>query len=396
MKKKGIKYLLIGILILIIGFVVFTDNYYGRLIRWNIPDVYDYEKFPYENIKNSDNPYLIPKKNNEDFFSKLEFQRDGETINDFNELLKLTRTNAFIVIQNDTIIFEKYLNGRSRESLCKAFSASKSVLSLLIGIAINEGHINSINDPLKKYIDDFRNKELGKITIKQCLNQTTGIKYNNKMSFFSDKAKFYYTKNVRDLIKGVELENKPGTKWSTDEYSILLLGAVLENATGESISDYLMQKIWTQIGTEYPATFSVDSKEHKFEHVADGLNATAIDFAKIGLLLLHSGQWNQKQIIPINWLNESFSLSESSETDRYGLNFKYLWWIKKENGDFHAAGHFGQYIFVSPKSNITIVRFGERKGGVSWWYYIFPKIVNGLNKQTERKMVQKNKFRTKK
>jgi len=383
MKKKRIKLLTIGILILIIGFVVFTDNYYGRLIRWNIPDVYDYEKFPYKNIKNSDNPYLIPKKDNKDFFSKLEFQRDGETINDFNELLKLTRTNAFIVIQNDSIIFEKYLNGRSRESLCKSFSASKSILSLLIGIAINEGHINSINDPLKKYINDFRNKELGKITIKQCLNQTTGIKYNKKMSFFSDKAKFYYTKNVRDLIKGVKLENKPGAKWSTDEYSILLLGAVLENATGESISDYLKQKIWTQIGTEYPATFSVDSKKHKFEHVADGLNATAIDFAKIGLLLLHNGQWNQKQIIPVNWLNESFSLAESSETDRYGLNYKYLWWIKKENGDFHAAGHFGQYIFVSPRSKVTIVRFGERKGGVSWWYDIFPKIVNGLNKQIE-------------
>jgi len=383
MKKKKIKHLLIGALILIIGFVVFTDNYYGRLIRWNFPDVYDYEKFPYENIENSDNPYLIPKKINEDFFSKLEFQRDGDTINNFNELLELTKTNAFIVIQNDTIIFEKYLNGRSRESLCKSFSASKSVLSLLIGIAINEGHINSIDDPLKKYINDFRNKELGEITIKQCLNQTTGIKYNSKMSFYSDKPKFYYTKDVRDLIKGIELENKPGATWSTDEYSILLLGAVLENATGQSISNYLEQKFWTQIGTEYTASFSVDSKEHKFEHVADGLNATAIDFAKIGLLLLHNGQWNQKQIVPINWLNESFSLIGSSKTDRFGLNYKYLWWIKRENGDFHAAGHFGQYIFVSPKSNITIVRFGEKKGGVSWWYNIFPEIVNRLNKQTE-------------
>ena len=158
---------------------------------------------------------------------------------------------------------------------------------------------------------------------------------------------------------------------------------MLENATGESISYYLQEKIWKQIGMEYSATFSIDSKENKFEHVADGLNATAIDFAKIGLLLLKNGEWNQKQVIPIEWINESFSFTESSETDRTGLNYKYLWWIKRKNGDFHAAGHFGQYIFVSPRSNTVIVRFGERKGGVSWWYDIFPKIVDELNKKTE-------------
>jgi CubicO group peptidase (beta-lactamase class C family) len=379
MKKKRIKQTIFIILIISVGVIVFTDNYFGRLVRWNIPDVYDYEKFPYVNIEKADNSFLIPKKTNENLISKLEFQRNGEIITDFNNLLEITRTNAFVIIKNDTVIFEKYLNNRSRESLCKAFSASKSILSLLIGIAVQEGKIENINDPLNKYIKDFKNKELGNITIEQCLNQTTGIKYDNKMSFFSDKAKFYYTKNVRDLIKRVELENKPGTNWSTDEYSILLLGAVLENATKKSISDYLQEKIWKQIGMEYPATFSVDSKKHKFEHVADGLNATAIDFAKIGLLLLKNGQWNHKQIIPKEWITESFSLEESSETDRIGLNYKYLWWIKRENGDYHAAGHFGQYIFVSPRSNIVIVRFGERKGGVSWWYNVFPKIVNVLN-----------------
>ena len=383
MKKKRIRQIILGIFIITIGFVVFTDNYYGRLIRWNIPDVYDYQKFPCVTIDNSNNPYLIPKRIDKELFSRFEFEREGETINGFTKLLSLTKTNALIIIQNDTIIYENYLNGRNRESLCKAFSASKSILSMLIGIALDEGHIKSINDPLKKYINDFRNKELGEITIKQCLNQTTGIKYDKRMSFFSDKPKFYYTKNVRELIKGIELENKPGTKWSTDEYSILLLAAVLENATDESISYYLQEKIWKEIGMEYSATFSIDSKEHKFEHVADGLNATAIDFAKIGLLFLKNGKLNNKQIIPKEWISESVSLNESSKTDRIGLSYKYLWWIKRKNGDFHAAGHFGQYIFVSPRSNTVIVRFGERKGGVHWWYDIFPKIVNELKKKTE-------------
>lgn len=383
MKSKRIKQVIISILIITIGYIVFTDNYYGRLIRWGMGDVYDYQKFPSVTIENSNNPYLIPKRIDKELFSKFEFEREGETINGLTNLLALTKTNALIVIQNDTVIYENYLNGRNRGSLCKSYSSSKSILSILIGIALDEGHIKSINDPLKKYINDFRNEELGEITIKQCLNQTTGIKYDKRISIFSDKAKFYYTKNARKLIKGIELENKPGTKWSTDEYSILLLGAVLENATGESISYYLQEKIWKPIGMEYSATFSIDSKEHKFEHVADGLNATAIDFAKIGMLFLKKGQWNNKQIIPEEWLSESVSLNESSITDRYGLSYKYLWWIKRENGDFHAAGHFGQYIFVSPRSNTVIVRFGERKGGVHWWYDIFPKIVDELNKKTE-------------
>ncbi len=383
MKNKRIKQLIYSVLIISIGIVIFTDSYFGRLIRWNYPDVYDYEKFPSVHIDNSSNSYLIPQKNDKDLISRLRFQREGETIGDFEKLLDLTRTNAFIIIQNDTVVYEKYLNGRSRESLCKAFSASKSILSLLIGIAVDEGKIDDINDPLDKYIKDFKNKELGNITIKQCLNQTTGIKYNYNMSFFSDKPKFYYTKNVRELIKGVELENKPGTNWGTDEYSILLLGAVLEIATGETISDYLQQKIWTKIGMEYPATFSIDSKEHKFEHVADGLNATAIDFAKIGMLLLKKGKWNNEQIIPSDWISKSVSLNESLETDRTGLSFKHLWWIDRKSGNFHAAGHFGQYIFISPRANTVIVRFGERKGGVSWWYDIFPEIVDELNKKTE-------------
>lgn len=378
MKKKRIKQISLIITIITIGLIVFTDNYYGRLIRWNYPDVYDYEKFPYINIDNTGNPNLIPVKTDKELLLKLKFERNNKIIPDFEKLLEVTQTNAFIIIKNDTLILERYLNNRSRESLCKSFSASKSILSMLIGIAVHEGKIENINDPINKYINGFKNQEIGKITIKQCLNQTTGIKFNNKVSPFSDKPQFYYTLNARELIKGIELDNKPGTKWKTDEYSILLLGAVLEKATNMSISNYLQTKIWSKIGMEYPATFSVDSEKHKFEHVADGLNATAIDFAKIGLLLLHNGQYNQQQIVPKNWLTESFSLAESSETDRIGLNYKHLWWIKRENGDFHAAGHFGQYIFVSPKSNIVIVRFGESKGGVSWWYNIFPGIKDVL------------------
>lgn len=236
MKKKRIKQLIYSVLIISIGIVIFTDNYIGRLIRWNYPDVYDYEKFPSVVIDNSNNTYSIPQKFNKDLISRLVFQRDGEMIDDFDELLEFIQTNAFIIIHNDTVVYEKYLNERSRESLCKAFSASKSILSLLIGLAIDEGKIEDINDPLDKYIKDFKNNELGNITIKQCLNQTTRIKYNNNMSPFSDKPRFYYTANAREMIKNIELENKPGANWSTDECSILLLGVVLEKVTGESIS----------------------------------------------------------------------------------------------------------------------------------------------------------------
>lgn len=245
---------------------------------------------------------------------------------------------------------------------------------MLIGIAIEEGYINNVNEPLKNYIHDFKNKALGEITIEQCLNQTTGIKYDNRMSFSSDKPKFYYTINVRKLIKNVELENKPGTRWHNAEYNVLLLGAVLENATNASISEYLQEKIWKPLGMEYPATFSIDSEKYKFEHTGDGLNARAIDYAKIGSLMLKNGYWNGQQIIPSDWIKKSTSLEGSSITDWDDLNYKYLWWLNRVTSDYQAIGHFGQYIFVSPLSNVVIVRFGEKKGGISWWHQIFLKL----------------------
>ncbi len=380
MKKKQFIKIIVSIILVIICYYIFSDTYYGRLVRWNVPDIYDYNKFPFVEINNAKKTFKYPKKLKSELISNIEFRNGNESIKNLDQIIKETKTNALIIIQNDTIIYEQYFNGRTRESLCKAFSATKSILSLMIGIAIHDGYINNINDPLKKYIPDFKNKELGEITIEQCLNQTTGIKYDNRMSFFSDKPKFYYTINVRELIKDVKLESKPGSKWGTDEYSILLLAAVLENATGQSISNYLQEKIWKPVGMEYSATFSIDSKKHKFEHCADGLNATAIDFAKIGSLVLKNGYWNGKEIVPSVWIEESISLEGSSVTDWNGLNYKYLWWLNRENGDYQAIGHFGQYIFISPRTNMVFVRFGEKKGSISWWAQIFPKIINEINK----------------
>ena len=383
MKKKRIKQVIISILIITIGFIVFTDNYYGRIIRWNIPDVYDYQKFPSVEISNANTVFRYHKNQKSEIISEMKFKNNEGTLKSLNQIIDETKTNSLIIIQNDTIIYEQYFNEQNRESLCKSFSATKSILSMLIGIAIEEGYINNVNEPLKNYIHDFKNKALGEITIEQCLNQTTGIKYDNRFSFSSDKPKFYYTINVRKLIKNVELENKPGTRWHNAEYNVLLLGAVLENATNTSISEYLQEKIWKPIGMEYPATFSIDSKKYKFEHTADGLNARAIDYAKIGSLMLENGYWNGQQIIPSDWIKKSTSLEGSLITDWDNLNYKYLWWLNRVTGDYHAAGHFGQYIFVSPRSNMVMVRFGEKKGDIPWWHQIFPEIVEVLNKKTE-------------
>lgn len=389
MKIKKVKQLVFGILIISIGLIVFTENYFGRLIRWNIPDVYDYKKFPSVEISNAKTVFKYHKNPKPEIISEMKFKNNEGALKSLNQVIDESKTNALIIIQNDTIIYEKYFNERNRESLCKAFSTTKSILSLLIGIAIEEGYIKNVNEPLKNYIDDFKNKALGEITIEQCLNQTSGIKFDNRMSFYSDKPKFYYTINVRELIKNIELENKPGTKWHNAEYNVLLLGAVLENATKVSISEYLQENIWKSLGMEYNATFSVDSKKYKFEHTGDGLNARAVDYAKIGSLMLKNGYWNGRQIVPSDWIKKSTSLEGSSITDWNDLNYKYLWWLNRETGDYQAVGHFGQYIFISPKSNIVMVRFGEKKGDISWWNDIFPKIEDVLKKSGTKHKVKR-------
>lgn len=375
MKLRIIKRTAIVSIIVIFIVAVFSDTYFGRYFRWNLPDVYDLNKFPSEKVENGDNKLIIPKRRNE-LINKIIFDFKGTKCN-LNELINSTRTNAFIILHNDTIIYENYTNGNTEATLFKAYSATKTVLSALIGIAIDEGKIKSIDEPIMNYVTGFKDPKAENLTIKQCLMETTGIEINTSYLPWAGKPKAYYKPNIRRYTRTVKVIPEKQNICTNSEHNTNILGMVLENAINQKIYDYLSEKIWKPAGMNYPASFSVDSKKNKFACVSHGLNATAIDFLLFGKLFLNNGLVNGNQIISQKWIKESTTNEYSFKTQDYFKNYNCLWWIM-QSGDYFANGHFGQRIYISPRSNTIIVRLGEKNGGIAWEFDVFPEIIKIL------------------
>lgn len=377
--KKFAKFFFIG-LIAIIGITLFyvyisyPAEYVNRVLRWGDADVYDYQKFPERVLETSISPFEFSLNLDEEFV-RTQFEAVSD-INDFDSFLAKNRTQAFIVIQNDAILYEQYFNGASRDTIVTSFSTAKSVASTLIGIAISEGYISSVNDPITNYLPELakRDPAFGNITIRDLLMMSSGIKYVEFPFVNGDDAKTYYFPNLRQLaLEDTRIIDSPGEKFLYNNYHPLLLGLILERATGVSVANYLQEKIWKPIGSQYPGSWSLDN--NGFEKMESGINARTIDFAKFGRLFLHNGIWNGVQVVPAEWVAEATQADTSIDYVSYYPHdfifkngqgyYKYMWWgIQREenNYDFMALGNHGQFIYISPYKNLIILRFGESYG----------------------------------
>jgi CubicO group peptidase (beta-lactamase class C family) len=191
------------------------------------------------------------------------------------------------------------------------------------------------------------------------------------------------------LLRRLTIEEPPGRTFHYNAYNSELLGLILERTTHRSPSHYLQEKVWIRLGMEYPATWSIDSKEDGLELMQSALNARAIDFAKFGRLYLDRGNWNGQQIISERWVDESTSRDPQdhrrweidAEWAQLGGYYKYAWWgLSQPNGEdtYLAAGKYGQYIFVSPRTRVVIVRTAKWDG-LSW--LVWPRIFQGIANQ---------------
>lgn len=306
--------------------------------------------------------------------------------NDLETFLTSYRTAAFLVIQDDKLLYEHYFNGYERNSLVQSHSVTKSFVSALIGIAISEGKVQSIEDPITKYLPELQNRDprFAKIRIRHLLTMSSGVKFDNYFFFTSDNSLSGAYPDLRyGALHFPEIDDEPGQHFLYNDYNPQLLGLVLERVTGTSISNYLEKSIWQPIGMEYDGSWVLDSKQYGFEKMQGGLNARAIDFAKFGRLYLSNGAWNGRRILPESWVVESTREDTAlGGSDYYGnsvdssngLYYKYMWWgIGRENGssDYYAMGNYGQMIYISPSKNLIIVRFGEpgaEESDFSRWY----------------------------
>ncbi len=355
---------LFAVIIIISFSILFNSCQVARFIFYNFADIKDYKKFPSRSLQNDSVKFVFQTAKN----GKVPKTISPDTKNNaaFENYIESNNSVAFIIIKNDSIQYEKYFRGYDQTNIVPSFSMAKSVTSILIGCAIDDGYIKSVDEPITNYLPELKKNGLEKVTIKHLLQMTSGIKFNESyVNPFGDAASFYYGRDLRKLIKRMKLKSEPGKQFEYISGNTQLLGAILERSLkGKSITQYLQKKIWRPIGMEYGASWSIDKNKNGLEKTFCCINARARDYAKIGRLYLNKGNWNGKQIVSQKWVEESTKIDT---TDGSAAYYQYQWWIPSRNGDYMAEGILGQFIYVNPSKNLVIVRLGKNEGKANWW-----------------------------
>ncbi len=363
--KKTLLYFAIALTVLLLGLQVylgFTDQVYlYKTAIYNRVGIEDYKIFSNRTIANA-SPQAWQKSSK---YNKYELPKN------ILDTLTKYQTVGYVVIHKDSLLHEQYWEGYSDTSLSNSFSVAKSVISLLVGIAIEEGKIKSVDESIATYLPTFNTPTKNKITIKHLLTMSSGLNWDENYGddilsgLVSQTAKGYYYYDLPKAVSSLEplpSEQPSGSKYRYKSGDTQLLGLVLQAATGQKIADYASSKIWKKIGAEQPALWSLDKAEGT-EKAYCCFNSNAKDFARIGQLVLNNGKWNGETVVPEKWLKESFTPSglptdENEICDFYG----YQWWLLNFDGMqlHYARGILGQYIITIPEKQLVIVRLGKK------------------------------------
>lgn len=283
---------------------------------------------------------------------------------DIAEEMKAIRTGAFLVIEHDSVVHEEYWGEFTDKSCTNSFSVAKTVTSILLGCAIQDGLIRSIDQPVGDFLPEYKEGDFSKITLHHLVTMSSGIAFDEDyVNPFAYPAEAYYGSDLRSLTMGYhEVTEPPGQTFRYLSGNTQLLGFVLVKVTGKSLSDYASEKLWQPMGSEQPAFWSLDT-EGGMEKSFCCLNSNARDFARIGKLYLDSGRWNGKQIVPEDYALASVKPTgmknpDGTSCDTYG----YSWWMipdYKGHYIFYARGILGQYILCIPDLDMIVVRLGE-------------------------------------
>ena len=364
------------ILVYIILFLVVVLSFFlvPKAIRVHkVKTLYDKDKivynfvnmdkiFPSRSINASDNPK--PLKRNIRTLPET-FLFEGDQMN-LQEHLDYFWSDGMIVIHKDQIVYENYWLGNNENKKHISWSVAKSFISALVGIAYEDGLINSLDDPVTNYLEDFKKTGYDGVSIKDVLQMSSGVLFNEDYADYnSDINRFGRAiatgTSMRDFSRTLTRDREPGTYMHYVSINTQVLGFLLQKVTNKTISEYLFEKIWNPLGMEDSAYVILDDVED--ELALGGLNATLRDYAKFGLLYLQNGKWNENQILSEQWINDSHYASGAHlvpgerETSSNPWGYGYQWWIPGfPNTDFTASGVYNQYIYVDPLSEIVIAK----------------------------------------
>jgi len=335
----------------------------ARGIMWGDSDAGDLHRFPTRQVMASSDPVVFEPAA-EDLLSQLPITEKAIQADEMplEEFLEMTNTTAFIVLHGDQLLYEAYFNGSSREAIQSSFSAAKSFTSTLVGIALDEGYIQSLDDPITAYLPELLalDPRYAEITVRHLITMSSGLRWDRDESNpLSDDFLTYYSPNLRETALSSEIVETPGQTFRYNDYNPLLVGMILERATGMSVSDYMGSRLWQPMGAEGEGSWSLDSERSGFEKMFVGVNGRAIDLVKLGWLFLNGGKNGDVQVVAESWVEEA--TRQDNNTDP-AAEYQYYWWVDEETGAYYAEGDKCQFIYVLPSADLVLARFGTDCG----------------------------------
>jgi CubicO group peptidase (beta-lactamase class C family) len=285
---------------------------------------------------------------------------------DLQAFLQETDTTGLLIVKDDQVVFEQQYRGNIPTSRTISWSVAKSFVSALVGIALHEGHIESVAEPITKYVPELEGSAYDGVRIKDVLQMSSGASWNEDYSDSSSDinrfGRYIATGGSLDEFTAtLEREHTPGSFNRYNSADTQALAMLLRRATGTSLARYLEEKLWQPLGMESDAYWLTDTGG--IELAFGGLNVTLRDYARFGLLYLHDGAWNGRQIVPAKWVVDSVTpdaphlLPGENPRSDFPLGYGYQWWIMDgDEGEFSAIGIYNQFIYVNPTRSLVIVK----------------------------------------
>ena len=350
--------------ILVVTLVVFgltflpQFSHLKNFAAWGKHSIHDYKTHPTRVVASGGNPQYWPLDSN---FNQGVIPDSLMSIIDSND------THAFLVIQDGKLLYEKYFDGYTPKTLSGSFSAAKSIISLLIGIAVDEGKIKSLDELVSNYVPHFKEAGLEKVRIKDLLTMSSGTNYNESdLGYFSLNASAYYGDDEEYLIDKLQSKEPAGVNWEYRSADTQVLGFIVEKAFGQKISDLVSDRFMKPMGAESDALWLLDG-DQKHEKAFCCFNGVARDYARFGQLVLNNGKWGNTQIVSEQYIKAATTpatyLKDPKENGNPVDFYGYQYWMFKEKGHDVIAqnGLFGQYVYIIKDKNAIVVRLGESK-----------------------------------
>lgn len=373
--NSTIKKIGVGLFILlgIIAFLLLINR--NKLVRlFAVNHLFDKENIV-ENFQNMDDIFdvsqvnlpsrsiAIPQSLKE--YSLPTTFRVNEKESNVEEYLKATATEGLLIIQHDSILYENYSLGLEPDELHISWSMSKSFVSLLIGMLVDEGKLD-LGIEVQDILPNFAGSGYNGVTVKHLLNMSSGVEFNEDYGDFNSDINrfgraFALGTSLEEFALSLKNGKPPGTYNHYVSIDTQVLGLLIKEITGQSITQLTQERIWEPMGMECPATWIIDNTE--MEVVLGGMNACLRDYAKLGMLYLNDGLYNGKQIVSKAWIDACLTpdaphlMPNQSELSSTLYGYGYQWWLPQyPENDFFATGIYNQFVYVNRDKDLVITK----------------------------------------